>query len=1188
MTGTRKRSVINKRYILVLQAAILSLIWIGSLPAEGPEIRAKYQKTDENSVSRWTSSRSYSPELFKRSQEILGWQQYVRLSKHDGNLVSTGWVNQGQLADGYISGPNWPMIWPKGSGVEYGYAFVFFVAGEVVDVHGNTIHICSDRFHRSNIEQSPDKTHWYDFKPLPKYFNNHHIGSSEWDISGISEDVGIDGYPNTNDFGEGDGELQMAEDFNRNGVLDLSLINVAEWAAMSHLRETWPEWWPPQSYNGDDRGVNEERPGPAAGRWNGEYGYYVRSSQESYYLMDDHENDEFEYYPFNLPGSDEPDTRPWPDGKRGLGITVEVRNYQWVARLAEDILISIYDITNFGRKINKAVIGMYSDVDVGGSSGSDDADFDTVDDITYVWEISGLSSQGLPTGYFGFAFLESPGLSDNRKDDDQDGMVDESQYNTIDEDQDWRTWEDINNNGVYDNEDTNFNGQLDNGEDINGNGKLDWEPLWDDLGSDGLGPEFEGYPGPDENDSEANGVADQGEPNFGQTDNDESDQVGLTSWYLKDVDSRVANDEEFWNIELQPGTFDIDEEYTRDVAFDYGSGFVELEYGRSGTQRYAIACLFGNDVEDIFRNKRTMQKIYDSDYSFAKPPRLPIVSSIPGNKKVVLQWDDGAEKSRDPIYGLDFEMYKIYKSTDPNFSDIKTITDAFGNPLLFEHLVQYDLIDGLFGPHPIPIGGTDESNGLDLGVSYDMGTDSGLRHSYVDYDVTNGRTYYYAVVAVDKGYAPDFYERGLTDKPNLSSISPTETSAIIQTDPLGRPTFVDRNTAVVVPVEPSAGYLEPQVDESGIEHISGLGTGTIELEVIVPEDIKRDHSYRLSFADDGSIEKKDSAFVTGNTAGAWLVDLDSGDTLFTPDFNYESEDFEDEILDGFKLYIQNEERVDVDWAGWFKGRSNIEGDPRGHDQQTLAIPHDYEVRVLEYGVDTSYSAIPANRVPTNFSIYDITNPDSAYRIVFGLVDNGDEPDSLRGLISHGDEIVFKISPLVIQLGSEVLYIYTESSWRINFALPAGIDPIFQRIPEEGDIFRFTTKKTFDRYDVFEFTMIGGNYTQERAVANMDNIYTVPDPYIAASTLEPRLVSQDVGRGDRKIEFVNLPKECTIRIFTIAGRLVRTLEHSSADNNGRASWDLRTKDGLEIAHGIYIYHVDAPDVGTKIGKLAVIK
>ncbi len=105
---------------------------------------------------------------------------------------------------------------------------------------------------------------------------------------------------------------------------------------------------------------------------------------------------------------------------------------------------------------------------------------------------------------------------------------------------------------------------------------------------------------------------------------------------------------------------------------------------------------------------------------------------------------------------------------------------------------------------------------------------------------------------------------------------------------------------------------------------------------------------------------------------------------------------------------------------------------------------------------------------------------------------------------------------------------------------------------------------------------------------MDKIYTVPDPYIAASTLEKRLVSQDVGRGDRRIDFVNLPTQCKISIFTSAGRLVREIEHQSTDTVGRESWDLRTKDGLEVAHGVYFYHVEAPNVGSKIGKLAIIK
>ncbi len=1154
---------------------VFLFVWIVKITPEGDKVKKKYRTNNSLKNSR-TSLRL----LKNYDGDNFGWQKYVRLSKHDGNLVETGWVNQGQLADGYFSGgANWPMIWPKGSGIEYGYVFNFFVAAEVKDANNNIIHIVSDRFHRGNIEQSPDKTHWYDFKPLPKYFNNHHLSSNEWDIGGISEDVGNDGIPNTHDFGEGDGILQPAEDFNRNGVLDLSMINVSEWAAMSHLPETWPEYWPPQSYEGDDRAFGEERPGPAAGRWNGEYGYYVRADQESYYLMDDHENDEFEYYPFVLPGTDQPDKRPWPEGRRGLGVTVKVRNYQWNARLAEDLLVSIYDVTNYGKKLSKVVVGMYSDVDVGGTSSGDDSNFDTFDDITYVWDKSGLSQQGLPTGYFGFAFLESPGLASNRKDDDEDGYVDESQYNLIDEDGDWRPWEDLNGNGKWDTEDLNYNDILDPGEDLNGNGKLDFEPLWDDIGSDGIGPENEGYSGPDANGSEANGKPDQGEPNFGKTDNDESDQVGLTSWYLKDVDSRVANDEEFWEIELQPGTFGIDEEYTRDVAFSYGSGFIELEPGKKGTQRFAIATLFGNDQQDIFRNKRTMQRIYDADYNFSKAPRLPILTAIASDKRIVLLWDKGAENSKDPIYGRDFEMYKIYKSTDPNFQNIKTISDAFGNPILYKPIAEFDLKDGLFGPHPIQLG--------DLGVSYDMGTDSGLQHSFIDTNVTNGRTYYYAVVSVDKGYDHDFYERGLSDRDNLAPNTPTECSAIIQTDLLGRPTFIGRNCAVVIPVEPAAGYVKPSTEE-GIKHVAGIGTGRISLEVMIPDSIRTDHEYRLTFTDDGSIEKFDSIYQTGLTKIVNLVDITQNDTVFSSDFSSGDINSVDNIINGFRINIDNDDSINVKEAFWEKGRSNVSGEPRGYAQQTKAIPRDYKIIVGDVGIDSSYSAVPGRSIPTNFTVLDVTNPDSTFKVIFGLSEREDEPDSLKGILSHGDEIAFKAAPLVFKIGGVIKYIYTESSWRVYFSLPRGIEASEQIIPVKGDIFKFTTKKPFDRHDVFEFKMIGGVSSDSYAKNNMDNIYTVPDPYIAASSLEPKLVSLDIGRGERRIDFVNLPQECKISIFTVSGRLVREIEHSSVMEEGRESWDLRTNDGLEVAHGIYIYYVNAPGIGSKTGKLAIIK
>ena len=65
-------------------------------------------------------------------------------------------------------------------------------------------------------------------------------------------------------------------------------------------------------------------------------------------------------------------------------------------------------------------------------------------------------------------------------------------------------------------------------------------------------------------------------------------------------------------------------------------------------------------------------------------------------------------------------------------------------------------------------------------------------------------------------------------------------------------------------------------------------------------------------------------------------------------------------------------------------------------------------------------------------------------------------------------------------------------------------------------------------------------------------------------------------------------ECKIRIYTVSGKLVTTLHHQATQDNGRESWDLTTRDGLEISYGLYFFHVDAPGIGQKLGKFAIIK
>ena len=79
-----------------------------------------------------------------------------------------------------------------------------------------------------------------------------------------------------------------------------------------------------------------------------------------------------------------------------------------------------------------------------------------------------------------------------------------------------------------------------------------------------------------------------------------------------------------------------------------------------------------------------------------------------------------------------------------------------------------------------------------------------------------------------------------------------------------------------------------------------------------------------------------------------------------------------------------------------------------------------------------------------------------------------------------------------------------------------------------------------------------------------------------------------GRGERRIFFIHLPQKCTIRIYTIDGKLVKTLQHDSDTDDGQESWNLVSKDGMDVAFGIYIFHVDASGIGSKTGRFALIK
>ena len=91
---------------------------------------------------------------------------------------------------------------------------------------------------------------------------------------------------------------------------------------------------------------------------------------------------------------------------------------------------------------------------------------------------------------------------------------------------------------------------------------------------------------------------------------------------------------------------------------------------------------------------------------------------------------------------------------------------------------------------------------------------------------------------------------------------------------------------------------------------------------------------------------------------------------------------------------------------------------------------------------------------------------------------------------------------------------------------------------------------------------------------LDQVNIVPNPYYGTSGYEE-------GQVDTKVKITNLPRTCTISIYTVNGNLVR--QYSKDNDISYWEWDLKNNYNIAIASGIYIIHVDAGEAGEKVLK-----
>jgi hypothetical protein len=715
----------------------------------------------------------------------------------------------------------------------------------------------------------------------------------------------------------------------------------------------------------------------------------------------------------------------------------------------------------------------------------------------------------------------------------------------------------------------------DDGMDNDGN----WNPLTDDVGLDGVpktgdygegdGKPTSGWQRPgvvtgSSGKPNKYGLVDTGlpgEPHIDKTDIHESDMIGLTAFNIYSwPEYPNSNDEKYWEG-IMPGFLNADQTYFADTDLLLGSGYFPLKTKQ--IERFSLGVVMGTDMDDMVRNKRWAQQTYSENYNFAKAPYIPTVTAIAGDNRVTLMWDDVAENSMDPITGKDFEGYRIYRSTDPAFKDMKTITDVYGSAAYLVPVAQFDLVDGIRG-----LSGTNVR-----GIHFWLGSDTGLEHMWADTTVRNGQKYYYAVTSYDRGS-------------DALGISPTECSKYISIAADGK-IDMGKNVVIARPEAPSAGFVASDLEDLKMQ-AGSTATGSIRYKIVDPGGIKDGHRYRITF-EDSLVTVSPITRVTKNFTLADVTDESNPDTLIDKSRRTSLAD-KQPVTDGFRLTLVNEASLALDAKRSSWNRPGIYGFlfTTFAFSQTKGVPEaaDYRIEFGEVGMDTASSFVRGTKEipggPVNFTVYKLFPSDTGEVKVksrFGFYEQD-------GKIQNPN--VFSAFSAKNMLTDQIIMLSDAGVPGFMFQMDKATFDSLKTGPQPGDVATMRLKKPYLSHDRVEFITRKEYIDEALAKRDLNDIKVVPNPYVVANSFEPPNPYSS-GRGPRELHFTHLPEKCTIKIFNVRGQLVTTLEHDSpAIADGTEIWNMLTKDQMDIAYGVYVFHVDAGRLGTKVGKFAVIK
>jgi len=446
---------------------------------------------------------------------------------------------------------------------------------------------------------------------------------------------------------------------------------------------------------------------------------------------------------------------------------------------------------------------------------------------------------------------------------------------------------------------------------------------------------------------------------------------------------------------------------------------------------------------------------------------------------------------------------------------------------------------------------------------------TGVFYSVTDDAVVNGFEYYYCVAAYDWNYVT------------------TDTNA--QGEPIAWDTLILRSGIVsnysVVPRWDAVNWVDPVVEVVTLAGDTVNNGLELTPDVVIPFEVMAE-DYEVMFYGPGYIAQDEALVsyrVTKSADGSVVVDSSV--------FSYTVGDavgFSLPVFNGLELGIGLEyEAPEQSFDTVYVREGSYSGDIRpATSLSSIAERVLWAFRGSDYRIEWAV----AGTGQLTAQVYDETN--GGIEVPYTPFASNSPPELgdgwcfVNNAARSPSDTLTETAGLVYICGGYLTLNYDAENEDI---LPIGASLLAEI--QDGDVWQAVGYKldgTAPYYNRYRLVATPGYESAEEPDSGLA-VKVVPNPYVVFNSWESN-------SEERMVKFTHLPTECTIRIFSLSGDLVKVLEHVHDGDpeeggqphqyGGTEGWDFLNDNQQLIAAGVYVYHVES-EVGQCTGKLVFI-